>query len=131
VPICTFHQTTAKRYSTVLLLTTPEARDAYCIIPPCSVPGCPKLTQFGHHHSQDGYTLERVDVYGLIDGVHETVVIPGAECYVGRNDNPSFSSCGLSLPHIYQRFTFLPKKILADQLVRSRSANFRMLSGVP
>jgi len=39
---------------------------------------------------QDGYTLERVDVYGLIDGVHETVVIPGAECYVGRNDNPSF-----------------------------------------
>ena len=43
---------------------------------------------------QDGYTLERVDVYGLVDGVHETVVIPGAECYVGRNDNPSFSPCG-------------------------------------
>lgn len=45
--------------------------------------------------TQDGYTLERVDVYGLVDGVHETVVIPGAECYVGRSDNPSFSSCGL------------------------------------
>lgn len=42
------------------------------------------------HREKDGYTLERVDVYGLIDGVHETVVIPGAECYVGRNDNPSF-----------------------------------------
>jgi cation transport protein ChaC len=65
------------------------------------VPGCPKLTQVGHHHAQDGYTLERVDVYGLIDGVNETVVIPGAECYVGRNDNPSFSSCGsFSTPHL-------------------------------
>ncbi len=59
----------------------------------------PKLTQVGRHHAQDGYTLESVDIYGLIDGVHETVVIPGAECYVGRNDNPSFSSCGsLSIP---------------------------------
>jgi hypothetical protein len=73
-------------------------------MPLCSVPGCPKLTQVGRHHAlaQDGYTLERVDVYGLIDGVHETVVIPGAECYVGRNDNPSFSSCApfLSIPHL-------------------------------
>jgi len=43
------------------------------------------------HREKDGYTLERVDVYGLVDGVHETVVIPGAECYVGRNDNPSFA----------------------------------------
>jgi len=42
------------------------------------------------HREKDGYTLERVDVYGLVDGGHETVVIPGAECYVGRNDNPSF-----------------------------------------
>lgn len=55
---------------------------------PCPV--VQKLTQVGRPHAQDGYTLERVDVYGLIDGVHETVVIPGAECYVGRNDNPSF-----------------------------------------
>jgi hypothetical protein len=44
---------------------------------------------------QDGYTLERVDVYGLVDGrhEHEMVVVQGAECYVGRNDNPSFSAC--------------------------------------
>ncbi|KAH9992497.1 ChaC-like protein [Russula compacta] len=42
------------------------------------------------HREKDGYTLERVDVYGLVDGVHETVVIPGVECYVARNDNPSF-----------------------------------------
>ena len=40
---------------------------------------------------QDGYTLERVDVYGLVDGAHETVVISSAECYVARSDNPSFS----------------------------------------
>ena len=49
------------------------------------------------HHSlvaaaQDGYTLERVDVYGRVDGVHEPVVTSSAECYVARNDNPSFSA---------------------------------------
>ncbi|KAI9510700.1 ChaC-like protein, partial [Russula earlei] len=42
------------------------------------------------HREKDGYTLERVDVYGLVGGAHERVLIPGAECYVGRNDNPSF-----------------------------------------
>ncbi|KAI0297521.1 ChaC-like protein [Multifurca ochricompacta] len=41
------------------------------------------------YREKDGYTLERVDVYGLVDG-QETIVMPGAECYVGRNDNPSF-----------------------------------------
>jgi hypothetical protein len=107
---------------------------------PCPV--VQKLTQVGRPHAQDGYTLERVDVYGLIDGVHETVVIPGAECYVGRNDNPSFSSCrSFHLFHLYRRFTFLPSKFFLVclktlnasrlQLVRSRSARFRILSGVP
>ena len=51
---------------------------------------------------QDGYTLERVDVYGLVDGdgdgAHETVVISSAECYVARNDNPSFSASRHSTP---------------------------------
>jgi len=43
------------------------------------------------HREKDGYTLERVDVYGLVDGAREAVVIlPGAECYVAQNDNPSF-----------------------------------------
>jgi len=47
------------------------------------------------HREKDGYTLERVDVYGLVhDGDHdeprEAVVISGVECYVARNDNPSF-----------------------------------------
>jgi hypothetical protein len=87
---------------------------------------------------QDGYTLERVDVYGLIDGVHEIVVIPGAECYVGRNDNPSFSSCGLfSIPRLPAFHMFSPPpfpKFVSGrrlQLVRSHLANFRILSGVP
>jgi len=46
---------------------------------------------------QDGYTLERVDVYGLIDDAHETVVISSAECYVAQSDNPSFGVSRLFL----------------------------------
>ncbi|KAI0040144.1 ChaC-like protein [Auriscalpium vulgare] len=38
---------------------------------------------------KDGYTLEHVDIHGVVDG-HEQVVVPNAVCYVGRNDNPSF-----------------------------------------
>ncbi|KAI0311119.1 ChaC-like protein, partial [Amylostereum chailletii] len=38
---------------------------------------------------QDGYTMEQVAVYGVVDG-EERVLIPDAICYVGRNDNPSF-----------------------------------------
>ncbi|EMD40618.1 hypothetical protein CERSUDRAFT_148815 [Gelatoporia subvermispora B] len=41
------------------------------------------------YREKDGYTLEQVDIWNLTDGV-EKVVIPGAFCYVGRNDNPSF-----------------------------------------
>jgi hypothetical protein len=98
-------------------------------------------------HVQDGYTLERVNVYGLIDGVHETVVIPGAECYVGRNDNPSFSQsvspcrAGLSshFSILTQRFTPSKKKknslhaLVSStlQLVLSRSASFQIQFGMP
>jgi hypothetical protein len=72
---------------------------------------------------QDGYTLERVDVYGLVDGVHETVVISSAECYVARNDNPSFSASPplLSIPSTNAR-----RKLARNHLERSR-----MLSGMP
>ncbi len=61
---------------------------------------------------QDGYTLERVNVYGLIDGVHETVVISGAECYVGRNDNPSFSQSVwfFLLTSLFLTQRFIPSK---------------------
>ena len=54
---------------------------------------------------QDGYTLERVDVYGLVDGdgAHETVVISSAECYVARNDNPSFSASPAALSSLFLR----------------------------
>ena len=56
--------------------------------------------------TQDGYTLERVDVHGHTSlplggsegegGGHEAatvVLVRGAECYVGQNDNPSFGAC--------------------------------------
>ncbi|KAI0262454.1 ChaC-like protein, partial [Gloeopeniophorella convolvens] len=40
--------------------------------------------------AQDGYTLERVDVYAhTLDGI-EHVAVPRAERYVRRSDNPSF-----------------------------------------
>jgi cation transport protein ChaC len=50
------------------------------------------------YREKDGYTLERVDVHGPALHVGEKeghdaasmVLVRGAECYVGRNDNPSF-----------------------------------------
>jgi len=41
------------------------------------------------HREKDGYTLELVDVYGVVDG-EERAILHKTECYVGRNDNPSF-----------------------------------------
>lgn len=41
------------------------------------------------YREKDGYTLETVDVYSMERGC-EKVMIRGALCYVGRNDNPSF-----------------------------------------
>uniref|UniRef100_D8QKC4 glutathione-specific gamma-glutamylcyclotransferase n=1 Tax=Schizophyllum commune (strain H4-8 / FGSC 9210) TaxID=578458 RepID=D8QKC4_SCHCM len=47
------------------------------------------------YREKDGYTLETIDIYGIVDGKEE-VIIPNASpfslhmCYVGRNDNPSF-----------------------------------------
>ncbi|KAJ6550151.1 hypothetical protein B0H19DRAFT_1265012 [Mycena capillaripes] len=48
----------------------------------------------------DGYTIETMPIYGVVDGV-ETVILPNVappsivhhnnlQCYVGRKDNPSF-----------------------------------------
>ncbi|KAI0824689.1 ChaC-like protein [Trametes gibbosa] len=39
------------------------------------------------YREKDGYTLEEIDIHGLVDG-HEQVVI--RKCYVGLPDNPSF-----------------------------------------
>ncbi|KAL1675305.1 ChaC-like protein [Schizophyllum commune] len=47
------------------------------------------------YREKDGYTLETIDIYGIVDGKDE-VIIPNVSpsaldlCYVGRNDNPSF-----------------------------------------
>ncbi|KAJ8082064.1 hypothetical protein PM082_007910 [Marasmius tenuissimus] len=44
------------------------------------------------YREKDGYTMETLDVHGID---HETgqerVILHGVYCYVGRNDNPSFS----------------------------------------
>ncbi|GLB36826.1 putative catalyzes the cleavage of glutathione into 5-oxo-L- proline and a Cys-Gly dipeptide [Lyophyllum shimeji] len=47
------------------------------------------------YREKDGYTMEVIDIYGMDDdddggGGHEKVIIHGAICYVGRDDNPSF-----------------------------------------
>ncbi|KAI0028534.1 ChaC-like protein, partial [Vararia minispora EC-137] len=41
------------------------------------------------YREKDGYTLEQVDIYGIVDGI-ERVLTHDAVCYVGRSDNPSF-----------------------------------------
>nr|VWO95205.1 MTP1 [Ganoderma boninense] len=42
------------------------------------------------YREKDGYTLEEVDIYGLVHG-QEQIILP--KCYVGRPDNPSFCKC--------------------------------------
>ncbi|KIK51966.1 hypothetical protein GYMLUDRAFT_100912 [Collybiopsis luxurians FD-317 M1] len=42
------------------------------------------------YREKDGYTLEKVDVWGVDSNGEEKVVQHGVRCYVGRNDNPSF-----------------------------------------
>ncbi|KAA1475387.1 ChaC-like protein [Dentipellis sp. KUC8613] len=41
------------------------------------------------YREKDGYTLEEVDIYGVVDG-QESVILHRVSCYVGRSDNPSF-----------------------------------------
>ncbi|XP_006456393.1 hypothetical protein AGABI2DRAFT_228326 [Agaricus bisporus var. bisporus H97] len=43
-------------------------------------------------YSQDGYTMESLDIYGIVDGKEQIVIrnVRYSCCYVGRNDNPSF-----------------------------------------
>ena len=87
---------------------------------------------------QDGYTLERVDVHGptttpLLNNSEQrhhsaapTVLVRGAECYVGRNDNPSFGASVRSLPGC-----LLHLKRTIMQLGRSHSKSSRIRSGAP
>ncbi|KAF8990288.1 ChaC-like protein-domain-containing protein [Cyathus striatus] len=40
------------------------------------------------YREKDGYTMETLDIHGIDDKRHEKIIIHN--CYVGRNDNPSF-----------------------------------------
>jgi len=42
------------------------------------------------HRERNGYTLETMDVYDIVDG-EVRVVIHNCHCYVGRPDNPAFT----------------------------------------
>ncbi|KAF9561519.1 ChaC-like protein [Agrocybe pediades] len=42
------------------------------------------------YREKDGYTMETLDIYGIGSDGKEQVIIHNAQCYVGRNDNPSF-----------------------------------------
>jgi cation transport regulator ChaC len=57
------------------------------------------------YREKDGYTLETLDIYGIVDG-QEQVNIAGAFCYIGRTDNPSFIGSE-------------PLDVLADRIWRS------------
>ncbi|KAI0774044.1 ChaC-like protein [Fomes fomentarius] len=48
-----------------------------------------EVREYLDYREKDGYTLEEIDIYGLVNG-HEQVIIHKAYCYVGRPDNPSF-----------------------------------------
>jgi len=58
---------------------------AYTIDPAFEV----EVRAYLDYREKDGYTLETLDIYGIVDG-HEKVNIAGAFCYIGRTDNPSF-----------------------------------------
>ncbi|TFK98065.1 ChaC-like protein [Pterulicium gracile] len=48
-----------------------------------------EVREYLDHREKDGYTMETIDIWGVVDG-EEKVILPGAHCYVGRSDNPSF-----------------------------------------
>jgi len=48
-----------------------------------------EVREYLDYREKDGYTMESLDIYGIVDG-REEVIIHNAFCYVGRNDNPSF-----------------------------------------
>ena len=89
-------KTTAKRYCEINPIPIPPPP------PPSSSLAFQNSVRRALRAPQDGYTLERVDVYGIIHdddeddkGPREAVVISGVECYVARNDNPSFGAHSL------------------------------------
>ncbi|KAF8883822.1 ChaC-like protein [Infundibulicybe gibba] len=50
-----------------------------------------EVREYLDYREKDGYTMETLDIYGIDQTTGtERVLIHGAFCYVGRNDNPSF-----------------------------------------
>jgi hypothetical protein len=74
---------------------------------------------------QDGHTLERIDVHGGSETA-PAVLMHGAECYVGRNDNPSesfslaFSAyiSPLPMPPLFEHTLQLGRSCLKSRLIR-------------
>ncbi|CED83944.1 Predicted cation transporter [Phaffia rhodozyma] len=58
------------------------------------------------HREKNGYTVEQVAIYDLVDGV-ETVIVPDATIYVGKVDNEAFVGS--------EPLDFLAKRILSCQ----------------
>jgi len=48
-----------------------------------------EVREYLDYREKDGYTMEELDIYGIIDG-QESVIVHKAYCYVGKPDNPSF-----------------------------------------
>lgn len=48
-----------------------------------------EVREYLDYREKDGYTVHKVDVYGMVDGA-EKVVLEQATVYVGKADNPSF-----------------------------------------
>ncbi|KAF8187591.1 ChaC-like protein [Mycena galopus ATCC 62051] len=42
------------------------------------------------YREKDGYTMESMPIYGIVDGAETTIIQHASPCYVGRKDNPSF-----------------------------------------
>ncbi|TFY66650.1 hypothetical protein EVG20_g4432 [Dentipellis fragilis] len=66
-------------------IPVPRAGVAYTIDPAYAA----EVRDHLDYREKDGYTLEEVDIYGVVDG-QESVILHRASCYVGRSDNPSF-----------------------------------------
>ncbi|KAL9715592.1 hypothetical protein Ac2012v2_000034 [Leucoagaricus gongylophorus] len=59
---------------------------AYTIDPAYEV----EVRDYLDYREKDGYTMETLDIYGIVDGRERVIIHNAFQCYVGLNDNPSF-----------------------------------------